>query len=36
MYVVNAPMLFTGVWAMVKGFIDENTRKKINILGGNY
>lgn len=29
-------MLFTGVWAIVKGFIDEKTRKKITILGGKY
>ena len=36
MYVVNAPMLFTGVWAMVKGFLDEKTRKKITIKGSKY
>lgn len=36
MFIVNAPMLFTGVWAVVKGFIDEKTRKKITILGGKY
>jgi len=36
MFIVNAPMLFTGVWAMVKGFIDEKTRKKIKICGGKY
>ena len=36
MYIVNAPMLFTGVWAVVKGFIDEKTRKKITIAGGKY
>ena len=35
-FIVNAPMLFTGVWAVVKGFIDEKTRKKITILGGKY
>lgn len=29
-------MLFTGVWAIVKGFIDEKTRKKITIHGGKY
>jgi hypothetical protein len=29
MFIVNAPMLFTGVWAMCKGFIDEKTRAKI-------
>lgn len=36
MFIVNAPMLFTGVWAMCKSFIDERTRKKINILGSSY
>lgn len=36
MFIVNAPMLFTGVWAVVKGFIDEKTRAKITIKGGKY
>ena len=27
--IVNAPYLFSGVWATVKSFIDEVTRKKI-------
>jgi len=36
MFIVNAPMLFTGVWAIIKGFLDEKTRNKIKILGGNY
>ena len=36
MFIVNAPMLFTGVWAVVKGFLDEKTRAKIKILGGGY
>lgn len=29
MFIVNAPFLFTGVWAIVKGFLDERTRNKI-------
>jgi hypothetical protein len=29
MFIVNAPLLFTGVWAIVKGFLDERTRNKI-------
>jgi len=29
MFVVNAPMMFTGVWSMCKGFLDERTRNKI-------
>jgi hypothetical protein len=36
MFIVNAPMLFTGVWAVVKGFLDERTRQKIKILGGKF
>lgn len=34
--VVNAPMIFTGVWAIVKGFLDEKTRRKITIHGSKY
>lgn len=34
--IVNAPMLFSGVYGMVKGWLDEETRKKIQILGGSY
>jgi len=36
MFIVNAPMLFTGVWAVCKGFIDEKTRNKIKICGSKY
>jgi len=36
MYIINAPMLFTGVWAIVKGFLDEKTRDKIAIIGSGY
>lgn len=36
MFIVNAPMLFTGVWVIVKGFLDERTRKKITIIGSKY
>lgn len=36
MYIINAPMLFTTVWAVVKGFLDEVTVSKISILGSNY
>ena len=36
MMIVNAPWVFTGIWAVVKAFIDEKTRKKIQIIGGSY
>ena len=36
MFIVNAPMLFSGVWAVVKGFMDEKTRNKIKIVGSSY
>jgi hypothetical protein len=29
--VCNAPMLFSGMFALVKGWIDEKTRKKITV-----
>jgi hypothetical protein len=29
-------MIFTGVWAIVKGFLDEKTRNKITIKGGKF
>lgn len=34
--IVNAPWVFTGIWTIVKGFLDEKTRKKIQIVGGSY
>lgn len=36
LFVINAPMLFSGVWSVVKGFLDERTRNKIKILGSGY
>lgn len=33
--IVNAPWVFTGIWAIVKAFLDEKTRKKIQIHGGS-
>ena len=29
-------MLFSGIWAVVKGFLDEKTRGKIKIIGSNF
>lgn len=34
--IVNAPWVFTGIWAVVKTFLDEKTRKKIMLVGGSY
>jgi hypothetical protein len=33
MIVANAPHVFTGVYALIKGWIDEKTRKKISVVG---
>jgi len=35
-YVVNAPMLFSALYAIIKGFLDERTRSKVRIMGSNY
>ena len=35
-YVVNAPLLFSALYTIVKGFLDERTRSKVRIMGGNY
>jgi hypothetical protein len=31
MYVINSGFFFSAVWSIAKGFIDEKTKKKINI-----
>ena len=36
LFIVNTPMMFSGVWRIAKGFIDERTRKKIEIKGKTY
>ncbi|RKO94996.1 cellular retinaldehyde-binding/triple function, partial [Caulochytrium protostelioides] len=36
MFIINVPMLFTAVWAVVKQFLDEVTVSKISILGSGY
>ncbi|KAJ1563768.1 cytosolic factor, phosphatidylinositol/phosphatidylcholine transfer protein [Nowakowskiella sp. JEL0078] len=36
MFIINAPMLFTAVWQLVKPLLDEVTVNKISILGGSY
>jgi hypothetical protein len=36
MFILNAPFLFTGIWAIVRMWIDDKTKEKIHILGSNY
>lgn len=36
MFIINTPMLFSGVWAIVKPWLDDKTKAKIKILGSNY
>lgn len=33
---INTPFLFYGCWSVIKNFLDERTRQKIRIVGGNY
>lgn len=35
MYIVNSPKSINMVWGMVKGFLEEATVQKINILSGS-
>jgi len=35
-YILNTPFLVKGIWAIVKGFLEEFTVAKINILGSDY
>jgi len=36
LYLINAPWGFSGVWSVVKGFLDPVTVQKIHILGSGY
>lgn len=36
MYIVNAPRVFSGIWSMIKPWLDEKTQKKISILSTDY
>jgi hypothetical protein len=36
LFIINAPFYFTGIFAVIKGWLDEKTRRKINILGSNF
>jgi hypothetical protein len=34
--VINAPVYFTVIWAVVRPWLDPNVLEKVQILGGNY
>ncbi|KAJ3126284.1 cytosolic factor, phosphatidylinositol/phosphatidylcholine transfer protein [Physocladia obscura] len=36
MFIINSPVVFQGIWAVIKGMLDENTVAKISILGTSY
>lgn len=36
MIVINTPFLFNSIYPIIKGWIDEKTRRKICICGANY
>lgn len=36
MFIVNAPVIFYGIWNVAKYFLEEETRQKIHILGSKY
>lgn len=36
MVIVNAPKTFTVIWAVIKAWLDEKTREKIQIKGSSY
>ena len=35
MYIINAGYLFSGIWAVVKHWIDPVSRQKISIISGS-
>jgi CRAL/TRIO domain len=36
MVIINAPWLFSAIWTVVSGFLDEKTAAKISVLGSSY
>ncbi|KAJ3129326.1 cytosolic factor, phosphatidylinositol/phosphatidylcholine transfer protein [Nowakowskiella sp. JEL0407] len=36
MFIINAPTLFTTIWAVIRNFLDENTLNKISLIGSSY
>ena len=35
LYICNAPIIFTGIFSLIKGWLDDRTKKKIFVLGSN-
>ena len=35
-FICNAPYLFSGIWSLCKGWLDENTQKRVQLHGSNY
>jgi len=35
-WIINSPLMFTAIWGIIKAWIDEKTKKKISVIGGNY
>ncbi|KAH6570914.1 hypothetical protein BASA50_001255 [Batrachochytrium salamandrivorans] len=36
MFIINAPTLFTTIWAIIRTMLDENTVSKISVIGSGY
>lgn len=36
MFIINSPMLFSGIWMIIKGWLDKKTQDKIKIIGSSY
>ena len=36
LFVVNAPMLFSAIFAVIKSWLDERTRRKIMVCSSNH
>jgi len=36
LFIVNAPWGFSTIWSVVKAWLDEKTREKIQIKGSDY
>jgi len=34
--IINGGMMFSGLWSIIKGWLDEKTRKAVDILGSNF